>query len=527
MPNFTTFPIAYANVADVGYPVLNVKAYGAVGDGTTDDTAAIQSAIDAAAANNGPKTIYFPTPASPATQFYKCTGQLDFSATDGVTVMGEGGRVEPTQDRFGAALVYTATGSTAFIDCHQSRGLTFRGLAIQCSNASYTGDLVTLDGSITPRVTNSTAFIDCMFGGRTVAARTARTCINASGAVELFVTRCTFGYARTHIVGRASGHVQAYSNAVWIKENRFTEYGEYAISCGGGEQWVIRDNVFEFRHDDGSNPPGVNYGYMITDIALDLADVGCETLVIEGNGFWDCNAGTYLHLHPSGYAVIGNFAPVRDAATFLGIDGGTGISVSSNCIIGSAGGKFIDILGTVECFNDDGTSRVDGGVTYLTNPGGAHARDRTLQNATFTADRVVATGTAGSSNGYLQARATAGNDVVGGSLVVDRNDSTNWRGAAFFSYRDSTLAKEGAAIGIATSTTRPDTTGNKKFFFGEDGSFQNGGGARFMGFTSSAGAPTTTELPNNKDWSIHEDTTGPTMYLAFNLSGTIKKVALT
>jgi hypothetical protein len=46
-------------------------------------------------------------------------------------------------------------------------------------------------------------------------------------------------------------------------------------------------------------------------------------------------------------------------------------------------------------------------------------------------------------------------------------------------------------------------------------------------YTSSAGAPTTTELPNNKDWSIHDDTTGPTIYLAFNLSGTIKKVALT
>ncbi len=39
---------------------FNVTAYGAVGDGTTDDTAAIQAAIDAAAAANNGGVVYFP-----------------------------------------------------------------------------------------------------------------------------------------------------------------------------------------------------------------------------------------------------------------------------------------------------------------------------------------------------------------------------------------------------------------------------------------------------------------------------------
>jgi parallel beta-helix repeat protein len=49
--------IARAQIQDKGGQVYNVKAYGATGDGSTDDTSAIQSAIDAAGANN---TVFFP-----------------------------------------------------------------------------------------------------------------------------------------------------------------------------------------------------------------------------------------------------------------------------------------------------------------------------------------------------------------------------------------------------------------------------------------------------------------------------------
>lgn len=65
-------------------PVYNVKLYGAVGNGTTDDTAAIQSAIDAADAANG-GTVYFPNGT------YKITG-ITVGTTNGqhyINLVGE------------------------------------------------------------------------------------------------------------------------------------------------------------------------------------------------------------------------------------------------------------------------------------------------------------------------------------------------------------------------------------------------------------------------------------------------------
>lgn len=65
----------------VGPFVYNVKGYGAAGDGSTDDTSDIQSAIDAAEAVGG--TVYFPHGT------YKITSALTVDA-DNVTIAGAG-----------------------------------------------------------------------------------------------------------------------------------------------------------------------------------------------------------------------------------------------------------------------------------------------------------------------------------------------------------------------------------------------------------------------------------------------------
>lgn len=63
IPALAVPPVFNGNVVTAGLPTYNVKFYGAKGDGTTDDTAAVNAAITAAA-NAGGGTIYFPKPTS-------------------------------------------------------------------------------------------------------------------------------------------------------------------------------------------------------------------------------------------------------------------------------------------------------------------------------------------------------------------------------------------------------------------------------------------------------------------------------
>lgn len=52
------------------------------------------------------------------------------------------------------------------------------------------------------------------------------------------------------------------------------------------------------------------------------------------------------------------------------------------------------------------------------------------------------------------------------------------------------------------------------------------GSPRFIGRTSTAADPTTTELPADKDFGLHKNTASGAVFLAYNDGGAIKKVAL-
>lgn len=85
-----------------------VSAYGAVGDGVTDDTAAIQAAITAAGAHG---TVYLP----PATAHYKITAALDIRNLHGLRLLGAGAKASQVRQYTANTAVLKAGGNFQYV----------------------------------------------------------------------------------------------------------------------------------------------------------------------------------------------------------------------------------------------------------------------------------------------------------------------------------------------------------------------------------------------------------------------------
>ncbi len=105
----------------------DVTAYGATGDGTTDDTAAIVATFDAADATNG-GFIYFP----PTADFYKITSLITRTATSRYHLLGGGAR-------YGSARVHQATANTGAFKFAPSSGTANRVTAPVVENLVISG----------------------------------------------------------------------------------------------------------------------------------------------------------------------------------------------------------------------------------------------------------------------------------------------------------------------------------------------------------------------------------------------------
>lgn len=101
--------------------VFNVRDYGAVGDGTTDDHAAILLALTAATSGNQCGVLYFPT------GIYKTTGTYNLNNMNGLKIYGDG-------IRNSQIVIATASNDlfqvTRYIDGLEISGLTFTNVPI-------------------------------------------------------------------------------------------------------------------------------------------------------------------------------------------------------------------------------------------------------------------------------------------------------------------------------------------------------------------------------------------------------------
>jgi hypothetical protein len=285
--------------------------FGVVGDGITDDTAAIQRAINEANAIGG-GTVHLEGSLG---RNFKCAGQLSLDGKRGVILSGNPGQsgVENAQ------LIYT--GRTApFVSIRSAQAITFEGLKISYSDRSFSGSLVETGHGAVKADASYLLFDRCLFMGM-AGANNADALLSLPLCILSTVRNCLFQGSNVGISGRSG----AYSNAIQITDCTFAQQRSVAIR-GGGESWLISGCGFEplagGRAGAYQQEPGTTaYGLVI--LGCWMGDVSA------GGGCWiDLSAAPALGLN-----IIGN----RIAAAGTGSDtaikigkGNQGVNIAGN-----------------------------------------------------------------------------------------------------------------------------------------------------------------------------------------------------
>lgn len=160
-------------------------------------------------------------------------------------------------------------------------------------------------------------------------------------------------------------------------------------------------------------------------------------------------------------------------------------------LVGGGGGGAGDVVGPASV-NDGALAAFDGATgKLLRESGAATARD-------------------GSSVAKIQLAPASK------LLLLARDTSIGWSGTTSAAGAPPTQISR-----LANGTVTIDTT-----TAGNGLGFLVVGGATCRGFTTSAGSPSTTEFPSDKDWGFHLDSALGELYLAFNNGGAVVAVLL-
>lgn len=332
----------------------NVKDFGATGDGTTDDTAAIQAAINYAqnnisppgltTASTGPGTVYFPAGA------YKVTDQLLVSYK--ISVVGEG----QTEYSYGSRLFQTVVNKHLFVLDPSGNGTSFSIEKMVLANTAGvgTGDLVRVVK--TSNYVNSQRYIDCTF------AQPQSLALNLTGD-DIAIANCLFDVSQQsgnciQLGGTTSGQVA--SNV------RITGCDFFNIT--GRVLGLINISGFVMSGCNISQPNSTTKTTIVFDAQTNLVsakNIAVTGNVIQGARTLFSSAGVE-NVTISGNTVFQSGNGTGETQTMFNFSGSsTGVNISGNNLSGS--------YDTSIFWEDSSATLVDGciGGNVFTNTGGA------------------------------------------------------------------------------------------------------------------------------------------------------------
>jgi hypothetical protein len=332
----------------------NVKDFGATGDGTTDDTAAIQAAINYAqnnisppgltTASTGPGTVYFPAGA------YKVTDELLVSYK--ISVVGEG----QTEYGYGSRLFQTVVNKHLFVLNPAGFGTSFSIEKMVMANTAGvgTGDLVRVVK--TSNYVNSQRYVDCTFGQPQSLA------LNITGD-DIVISNCLFD------VSQQSGNCLQFGGTVagQVCSNvRITGCNFFNIT--GRVIGLINVSGFTMTGCNISQPNSTTRTLIIFDAQTNL--VSAKNIAITGNAIEGArtlfaSAGVE-NVTLSGNTVYRSGNGTGETQSLFNISGvNTGLSITGNTFSGSYDNSVF--------YADTAATSVDGfiGSNAFINTGGS------------------------------------------------------------------------------------------------------------------------------------------------------------
>jgi hypothetical protein len=337
---------------DTTFDMFNVKAYGAVGDGSTNDTAAINAAIAAANAVTAGSvnvskgaTVYFPP------GLYLCNSALT-TPTNNVTLLGGNGVVWSTQES-GAAVLKMGYQNGVLLDVSNSANVTIKNLgffggqanssgadlahigiyASTCTNLFIVGCSLTGFGGPAIRVTGFGKWLEQVQTTRVLLGYASL--VSQSGGVYLDGTenqllRCNFNGPAFNTSTTHGEYGSGYAAAVYLNGAPIVAYK--MVGAGAQVGIVVGDSV-------GSSPSQFT---------------NCRAEFNQGHGW--VNLGANVCSFTSCSAYDNN----RDTTTptysgFYGVSA-TGFSRNtfSDCIVTGIDGTYLQLYGFTDQNNGGG-----------------------------------------------------------------------------------------------------------------------------------------------------------------------------
>lgn len=286
---------------------VSVKEFGAVGDGSTDDVAAIQAAITSLPSTGG--VIFFPSSSGD----YLCSGQLNFAGKKSVVLKGASA---PTGgSRMASVLTYTGS-AASFIIGAGVNGFTISEMQILYNNASFSGVLIDFD-SLSGSPAFNILIENCFLGGSGVHGAAAILAIE--NTFQGLIHNTQFG---SGVLGIRGPHDVAttFANGWTMTGGGFAQgVIQTALVKNCGQAWSFKGVSFESLISGAANS--------ITSNIESPAGVS-----IENCWFGDVsNGGQHLSILGSGWTITGNL--IAGDANSTAIRFGDGITLVASSVV--------------------------------------------------------------------------------------------------------------------------------------------------------------------------------------------------